>query len=334
MEDKILLAHGSGGKLSHDLVEKHFLPLLKNKLLERLDDAAVFEAEGRLAFTTDSYVVSPIFFPGGDIGRLAVCGTVNDLSMSGAVPLYLSLALVIEEGLPLEDLNRVMTSVKRAAEEAGVQIVTGDTKVVDRGSADKIFINTAGVGLVPEGVKISGANARPGDKVILSGNIGEHGMAVLSKREGLQFAAPIESDCAPLNRLVAAMLKEAPDIRCLRDPTRGGLASTLNELAGQSGVGIRIEEAGIPVPEAVRAAGELLGIDPLYTANEGKLVAAVPAAKADRVLAEMRRNHYGENAAIIGEVVAEHPGRVVMTTRLGASRIVDMLVGELLPRIC
>ncbi|MFC1958185.1 hydrogenase expression/formation protein HypE [Chloroflexota bacterium] len=334
MEDKILLAHGSGGKLSHDLIEKNFIPLFKNALLDKLDDAAVFELNGQLAFTTDSYVVSPIFFPGGDIGRLAVCGTVNDLSMSGARPLYLSIALVIEEGFPLADLKKVMTSVGSTAEEAGVKIVTGDTKVVNRGGADKLFINTAGIGIIPQGVDISGSKASPGDKVILSGTIGDHGIAVMTQREGLQFSVPVETDCAPLNGLVAEMLEASSRIRCLRDPTRGGLSSTLNELAKQSGVGIRIEEGEIPVQDAVRAACELLGFDPLYVANEGKLVAVVPETDAEKVLAKMRHNQNGTQAAIIGEVIAEHPGRVVMTTRLGASRIVDMLVGELLPRIC
>jgi hydrogenase expression/formation protein HypE len=334
MEDKILLAHGSGGQLSHDLVEKNFVPLLKNPLLDKLDDSAVFELSGRLAFTTDSYVVSPIFFPGGDIGKLAVCGTVNDLAMNGATPLYLSLSLVIEEGLPLADLKKVMTSVRKAANEAGVKVVTGDTKVVNQGSADKLFINTAGIGAVPSGVDVSGSKAKPGDKIILSGTIGDHGIAIMSQREGLQFTAPIESDCAPLHKLVSGMLESSNHIHCLRDPTRGGLASTLNELARQSGVGIRIEEDRIPVREAVRAACELLGYDPLYVANEGKLVAVVPKADVEKVLANMRRNQYGTQSAIIGEVIAEHPNRVVMTTRLGASRIVDMLVGELLPRIC
>ncbi|MFC2044309.1 hydrogenase expression/formation protein HypE [Chloroflexota bacterium] len=334
MEDKILLAHGSGGKLSHDLVEKHFVPLLKNPLLDKLDDSAVFDLSGRLAFTTDSYVVSPIFFPGGDIGKLAVCGTVNDLAMSGAIPLYLSISLVIEEGLLLTELQKVMTSVKRAAEEAEVKIVTGDTKVVNRGSADKLFINTTGIGLIPPGVDISGSKAEPGDKIILSGTIGDHGIAVMSQREGLEFSVPIESDCAPLHKLVAEMLETSNRIHCLRDPTRGGLASTLNEFTEQSGVGIRIAEERIPVLEAVRAACELLGFDPLYVANEGKLVAVVPRAKAERVLAKMSHNQYGIQSTIIGEVVAEHPGRVVMTTLLGASRIVDTLVGELLPRIC
>jgi hydrogenase expression/formation protein HypE len=333
MEDKILLAHGSGGKLMHDLIES-FMPDLTNPILEKMDDSAVFEVSGKLAFTTDSYTVNPIFFPGGDIGRLAVCGTVNDLAMSGARPLYLSLAFIIEEGLPVSDLRKIVASIKKAAGEAGVKIVTGDTKVVNQGSADKLFINTAGVGIVPEGIDISAANARPGDKIIISGNIGDHGIAVLSKREGLNFQVPVPSDCAPLNKLVADMLAASANIHCLRDPTRGGLATTLNDFAGQSEVGIRIEEDKIPVDRAVLAACELLGLDPLHIANEGKLAAVVAREDADAILANMKQNKYGKNAVIIGEVVAEHPGRVVMKTSLGASRIVDMPVGELLPRIC
>jgi hydrogenase expression/formation protein HypE len=333
IEDKILLAHGSGGKLMHDLIES-FMPDLTNPILEKMDDSAVFEVSGKLAFTTDSYTVNPIFFPGGDIGRLAVCGTVNDLSMSGSRPLYLSLAFIIEEGLPVSDLRKIVASIKKAAGEAGVKIVTGDTKVVNQGSADKLFINTAGVGIVPEGIDISAANARPGDKIIISGNIGDHGIAVLSKREGLNFQVPVPSDCAPLNKLVADMLAASANIHCLRDPTRGGLATTLNDFAGQSKVGIRIEEDKIPVDRAVLAACELLGLDPLHIANEGKLAAVVAREDADAILANMKQNKYGKNAVIIGEVVAEHPGRVVMKTSLGASRIVDMPVGELLPRIC
>ncbi len=336
MEDRILLAHGSGGKLSHDLIEKSFVSIFSNPLLDKLDDSAVFEFSGRqrLAFTTDSYVVSPIFFPGGDIGKLAVCGTVNDLSMSGALPLYLSLSFIIEEGLLITDLEKIVNSVHQAADEAGVKIVTGDTKVVDQGSADKLFINTSGVGVVPSGVNISGANAKPGDKVIVSGNLGDHGIAIISQREGLKFQIPVPSDCRPLNRLVAEMMETSAELHCLRDPTRGGLATTLNEFAQQSQVGINIDEANIPVNKAVLSACELLGFDPLYVANEGKLVAVVAPADADKVLDKMRRNHYGREAEIIGEVAREHPGRVVMRTRLGASRIVDMPVGELLPRIC
>jgi hydrogenase expression/formation protein HypE len=334
LEDKILLAHGSGGKLSHDLVKQNFVPLFDNTFLNKLDDSAVFELKGRLAFTTDSYVVNPIFFPGGDIGKLAVCGTVNDLAMMGAVPKYLSIALVIEEGLAMSDLKRIMESIKEAAQESGVMIVTGDTKVVNKGSADKLFINSAGVGIVPSGVDISGSNAKVGDKIILSGSIGDHGIAVISQREGLQFSSSVKSDCAPLNKLVAEMLDTGVEIHCMRDPTRGGLASTLNEFASSSNVGIRIEEKDILIREGVQAACELLGFDPLYVANEGKLVAVVSAGAAQKLVKAMRRNKYGKEAAIIGEVVAEHPGRVVMKTRMGASRIVDMLVGEQLPRIC
>ena len=334
MKDKILLAHGSGGKLAHELVEKGFVKAFNNPFLAKFDDSAVMDFNGRLAFTTDSYVVSPIFFPGGDIGKLAVCGTVNDLAMSGAKPLYLSLSFIIEEGLPQDELNKIVDSVQKVAREAGVEIVTGDTKVVNRGSADKLFINTAGIGIIPEGVDISGSRASPGDIVILSGTIGDHGIAVLSQREGLSFSTQLESDCAPLGSLVAEMLAASSDIRCLRDPTRGGLATTLNELAKQSKASIRIEEEKISVREEVLAACEMLGFDPLYVANEGKLVAIVPAKDADKVLKAMRQNCYGIDAAIIGEVRAEHPGRVVMKTCLGASRIVDMLVGDLLPRIC
>lgn len=334
MEDKVLLAHGSGGKLSHDLIEKCIIPQLSNPILDRLEDSAVVEVKGRLAFTTDSFIVTPLFFPGGNIGKLAVCGTVNDLAMSGAVPLYLSLALIIEEGFPFAELKKLMDSVYRAADEAQVKIITGDTKVVNRGSADKLFINTAGIGAVPEGVDISAANAKPGDKIIVSGNIGDHGIAVLSKREGLEFGITVESDCAPLNRMVAEMLEISHNIHCLRDPTRGGIATTLNDFAEQSDIGIRIEEDKVPVHKAVAAACELLGLDPLYIANEGKLVCAVAPQDADRVLYRIKQNKYGADAAIIGEVVKEHPGQVVMKTPLGASRIVDMSVGELLPRIC
>jgi hydrogenase expression/formation protein HypE len=334
MEDRILLAHGSGGKLGHDLIEKNFVPALGNPMLNKLDDSAVFELCGRLAFTTDSYTVSPIFFPGGDIGKLAICGTVNDLAMSGATPLYLSLAFIIEEGLPVTELEKIVNSIYQAADEAGVKIVTGDTKVVNQGTADKLFINTSGIGIVPPGVDISGANAKPGDKVILNGNLGDHGIAVLSKRQGFEFNVPIESDCAPLNRLVSEILSTSVNLHCLRDPTRGGLATTLNELAMQSNVGIKIDETSLPVNEAVQAACELLGFDPLYVANEGKLVAIVAPSDADKVLDRMRQNQYGTKASIIGEVVSEHPGKVIMKTSLGSSRIIDMLVGELLPRIC
>ena len=334
MSDNVLLAHGSGGKLSHDLIEKKLLPPLANPMLNRLDDSAIFEFRGHLAFTTDSYVVNPIFFPGGDIGKLAICGTVNDLSMSGAKPLYLSLSLILEEGFSLSELDRIVRSIKAATEEAEVRIITGDTKVVNQGQADKLFINTSGIGVIPLGIDISGANARAGDKIILSGTIGDHGIAVMCQREGLKFSTPVQSDCAPLNKLVAQMLKSSPRIHCLRDPTRGGLATVLNEFAQQSNVGIVLEEDKIPIKESVRAVCELLGFDPLYLANEGKLVAMAEPADAGKILAEMRQNIYGRDAAIIGEVSNAHPGRVIMKTKLGPSRVVDMLSGELLPRIC
>jgi len=328
------MAHGSGGRLAHELVEKGFVSALSNPILDRLDDSAVFDLWGKVAFTTDSYVVNPIFFPGGDIGRLAVCGTVNDLAMMGARPLYLSLALIIEEGLPREDLARVVESVQAAAAEAGVEIVTGDTKVVNRGGADGLFVNTAGVGVIPEGIDISGSGAQPGDKVIVSGTIGDHGITVLSQREGLSFSTTLQSDCAPLNGLVAEMLEVSRQVHALRDPTRGGLATTLNEIASQSQVSIRIDEVAVPASEEVLGACEMLGLDPLYVANEGKLVVAVAARDAEAVVERMRLHTYGRDAAVIGEVRQENPGRVVMRTRLGASRIVDMLVGDTLPRIC
>jgi hydrogenase expression/formation protein HypE len=333
-QDRILLAHGSGGRMAHELISKSFIRKLSNPLLARMDDSAVVSFNGKLAFTTDSYVVSPIFFPGGDIGKLAVCGTVNDLAMSGAKPLYLSLAFIIEEGLLFKDLKKVVVSIKAAAHEASVQIVTGDTKVVHHGSADKLFINTSGIGIIHDRVKISGSNARPGDVVILSGTIGDHGVAVLSKREGLSFSTKLKSDCAPLGGLVADMLEASRDINCMRDPTRGGLATTLNEIAQQSSVGIRIDEEAIPVREEVLGACEMLGLDPLYIANEGKLIAIVPQTEAKSVLKAMKKHPYGKEAAIIGEVTKEKPGRVVMNTRIGSSRIVDMLTGDPLPRIC
>jgi hydrogenase expression/formation protein HypE len=334
MDERVLLAHGSGGKLSRELIARKVLPQIANPILAVLDDAAVFDISGRAAFTTDSYVVSPLFFPGGDIGKLAVCGTVNDLSMVGARPLYISLALIIEEGFPVADLEKVMNSVARTAQEAGVQVVTGDTKVVNRGMADKLFINTSGLGLVPIGVNISGANGRPGDKVILSGPLGQHGIAVMAQREGLRFQVPVASDCAPLNKLVSAMMEAPGALRSLRDPTRGGLATSLVELAQQSRTGITIYQDRIPADPAVMAASEILGLDPLYLANEGKLVAIVNPEAAEAVLARMKENPLGRESAIIGEVTAADQGRVIMKTSFGASRIIEMLSGELLPRIC
>jgi hydrogenase expression/formation protein HypE len=333
--DRILLAHGSGGESSHELIASLFVRVFDNPLLHPLDDSATIPLEGlRLAFTTDSYVVTPIFFPGGDIGKLAVCGTVNDLSTSGARPLFLSSGFIIEEGFLLSDLKKIVSSMQKTASEAGVKIATGDTKVVNRGGADGIFINTAGIGLIPPGVMISGANARPGDQVLLSGTIGDHGVAILSAREGLQFSTALESDCAPLNDLVAKMVSASPEIRCLRDPTRGGLSSTLNELARQSGVGIWVEESRIPVQEEVRGACELLGFEPWNLANEGKLVAIVAAGGAEAVLGAMQAHPLGRNAVRIGEVREDPPGKVLLRTPLGSTRILDMMVGEPLPRIC
>ncbi len=335
VHDTVLLGHGSGGKLSAALLQQIFLPAFHNPLLARLEDQAVLSIEsGRLAFTTDSFVVKPLFFPGGDIGSLAVHGTVNDLAMGGAQPLALSAAFILEEGFPMADLRRVVDSMARAAENVGVPIVTGDTKVVERGSGDGVFINTTGLGMVAAGVELSAANARPGDAVILSGSLGDHGITILTQRQGLELEGAVESDSAPLHTLVAAILAAAGDVRVMRDPTRGGLASTLNEIAVQSHAGIAIREAALPIHDGVRGACEVLGLDPLYVANEGKLVAIVPAASAEPVLAAMRRHPLGAEAAIIGEVVARHPGLVTMHTPFGTTRIVDMLPGDQLPRIC
>jgi hydrogenase expression/formation protein HypE len=337
---QIVLGHGSGGKLTADLIDKIFLPAFRNPVLDKLDDQAVVTIDGtRLAFTTDSFVVTPIFFPGGDIGRLAVHGTVNDLAMSGAQPLYLSAAFILEEGLPVDDLRRVVESMRAAAEQAGVQFVTGDTKVVDRGKGDQIFITTTGIGVIQNGINISADRARPGDAILLSGYIGDHGMAIMSQREGLEFEGAIESDCASLNGLVAAMLATpsafgADFIHCLRDPTRGGAATTLNEIAKRASVGMLLREQSIPVRESVKGACEVLGLDPLYVANEGKLLAIVRPEMAEAVLRQMQQHPLGQDAAIIGEVVADHPGMVLMKTEIGGTRVLDVMFGEQLPRIC
>jgi hydrogenase expression/formation protein HypE len=333
MDDRILLAHGSGGKVSHRLIDELFMKAFTDPVLNRQDDAAVVPGGARLAFTTDSYVVKPIFFPGGDIGKLAVCGTVNDLAMSGAEPKYISAAFIIEEGLPFADLRRIVESMAAAADEAGVAIVTGDTKVVERGGADQIFINTAGIGIVTEGLEISASNIEPGDAVILSGTIGDHGVAIMSTREGLSFKTEIKSDCAPLNGLVAALIDSGAGVKALRDPTRGGLAGTLNEFAAQSDVTIRIDETKVPVAPQVNGACEMLGLDPYQVANEGKLVAVVAAADADKALQALRSVGYGRDAAIIGQAEAGAK-RVFVSTVIGTTRILDMLVGEQLPRIC
>ncbi|MEO8379247.1 MAG: hydrogenase expression/formation protein HypE [Acidobacteriota bacterium] len=333
--EQIVLGHGSGGKLTAELVEQMFLPAFRNEVLARMEDQAVLTIGGaRLAFTTDAFVVTPIFFPGGDIGKLAVHGTVNDLAMSGARPLYLAASFILEEGLPMEDLARVVESMRVAASESGVQLVAGDTKVVDRGKADRLFITTTGIGVLDDDVHISASAARPGDAILLSGTVGDHGMAVLSQREGLEFESAIESDTAPLHGLVAAMLDVSKEIHCMRDPTRGGLATTLNELAGQSNVGMVIEETSIAVTEGVQGACEILGLDPLYVANEGKLVAIVAAEAAEAVVRAMHAHPLGAQARIIGRVVSEHPRMVLMNTRIGGTRVVDVLFGEQLPRIC
>ncbi len=333
--ETIQLAHGSGGRRMAELVEKLFLPAFRNPYLEQLNDGAILPIAGtRLTFTTDSFVVRPLFFPGGNIGDLAVHGTVNDLAMSGARPLYLSSGYILEEGFPMSDLQRIVDSMGQACRDAGVLLVTGDTKVVDRGHGDGVYINTAGIGIVPDGVDIRADRARPGDVVIVSGAIGVHGVAILSVREGLDFDANLESDSAPLHGLVADMLSVTRNIHCLRDPTRGGLASTLHEIAQASGVGIAIEESRIPLWPQVEAACEMLGLDPLYIANEGKLVAIVPPDVADAVLAAMRAHPYGGEAAVIGRVVEDHAGVVVMRTVVGGRRVVDLPAGELLPRIC
>ncbi|MBA4062765.1 MAG: hydrogenase expression/formation protein HypE [Isosphaera sp.] len=329
--DRVLLGHGGGGRLSAELLKAVFLPPSG----DALEDQATLPAPGsRIAFTTDSFVVRPLFFPGGDIGRLAVNGTVNDLAVGGAVPRWLSAAFILEEGLPLADLRRVVGSVRAACAAAGVALVTGDTKVVDRGKCDGLFVTTAGIGLVPDGVSLSIANARPGDRVVVSGTIGDHGVAVMSVREGLDFETALESDTAPLHDLTRTMLAACPSIRCMRDPTRGGLASALNELAAASRVGVKLTESAVPVRPEVRAACELLGLDPLYVACEGRLVAVVPPDDADRLVAAMRGHPLGRGAAVVGEVVADHPGTVTLRTPLGGERVVPLLAGDQLPRIC
>jgi hydrogenase expression/formation protein HypE len=331
----IIMGHGGGGKLSAELVQHLFLPAFNNQPLGQLADSAIVTMSGaRLAFSTDSFVVQPLFFPGGNIGSLAINGTVNDLAMSGAVPMFLSCGFILEEGMPLDQLGEIVTTMGAAATAANVALVTGDTKVVDRGHGDGVYINTSGIGLIPEGVHIAPNLAQPGDVVIVSGEIGLHGIAVMSVREGLIFDTIVTSDCAPLHDLVSAMLSVARDIHVLRDPTRGGVASSLNEIASASGVGIELDERNIPVPDGVAAACELLGLDPLYVANEGKLLAILPAHSADAILQTMHSHPLGAKATIIGRVVHEHPGKLVARTGLGARRIVDMQIGEQLPRIC
>jgi len=333
--DTIQLAHGAGGKLSSELIEKIFLPRFGNKTLDKLEDQAILEIPAnRIAFTTDSFVVDPIFFPGGNIGDLAINGTINDVAMSGSKPLYLSVGFILEEGLSLEILHKIVLSMEFAAKHAGVQIVTGDTKVVNKGSCDKIFINTSGIGIVPDGVNISAANIQPGDKIIISGTVADHGIAVMTTREDLSFKSQVQSDTVALNGLVDDMLNVSKNIHAMRDPTRGGVATTLNEFARQSNVGIQLYTDTVPVKPEVNGACEVLGIDPLYVANEGKLIAVVPSNIADKMLSVMQKNEHGKYAKIIGEITDKNLNIVVQETGLGANRIVDMPIGEQLPRIC
>jgi hydrogenase expression/formation protein HypE len=339
--DHVLLGHGSGGQLTADLIQRLFVPGFANDVLGALEDQATVSLGAgngvkspRVAFTTDSFVVRPLFFPGGDIGRLAVHGTVNDLAVGGARPLFLSAAFILEEGLPLADLRRIVASMRAACREAGVALVTGDTKVVDRGKGDGVFITTSGIGLVPEGRSLSVHAARPGDRVLVSGTLGDHGIAIMSVREGLEFETVLESDSAPLNGLTEAVLEACPRTRCMRDPTRGGLSSALNELAAASNVGVELDEAAVPLRPEVRGACEMLGLDPLYVANEGKLIAVVPPEDAGRALEAMRAHPLGKDAALVGTVVDDHPGLVILRSRVGGERVVTLLAGEQLPRIC
>jgi hydrogenase expression/formation protein HypE len=340
--EHVLLGHGSGGQLTADLLQRLFLPAFNNPVLAALEDQAIVGLDGdhngikgpRIAFTTDSFVVRPIFFPGGDIGRLAVHGTVNDLAVGGARPLFLSAAFILEEGLALADLKRIVASMQAACQEAGVVLVTGDTKVVDRGKGDQVFITTSGIGIVPDGVSLSIRAARPGDRILVSGTIGDHGIAIMSVREGIEFETVLESDSASLADLTRVMLHACPSIRCMRDPTRGGVSSVLNELADAARVGVELREASIPLRAEVRGACEMLGLDPLYVANEGKLIAVVPPGEAEQLLEVMRQHPLGRNAAIIGEVAERHPGMVTMHSVVGGERVVTLLAGEQLPRIC
>lgn len=340
MDETVLLGHGSGGTMMKRIIDEVFFEAYADEELLEGNDAASLPAPAvgeRIAYSTDSFVVTPHFFPGGDIGRLAVCGTVNDVATSGAVPKYLSCGFILEEGFPVADLKRICKSMAEMAKEAGVHIVTGDTKVVNRGHGDGVFINTSGIGLIPEGVSLSGAFCKPGDKILVTGTMGDHGITIMSCREELSFSADIQTDAAPLNHLIAEVIAAAPDTRCFRDPTRGGLASTLNELAAQSGVDFIVEEGAVPVKDAVLGACEMLGYDVYQVANEGKMVCVVPDEQAEAALAAMRANKYGTDAAIIGEVVEtpeERDPRVSIRTGFGALRIMDMLVGEQLPRIC
>lgn len=335
--DKILLGHGSGGKLSHNLIEQVFVKHFNNSILDAQTDAAVLDTQGKsISFTTDSYVVDPIFFPGGNIGKLAVCGTVNDLAVSGAKPLYLSSSFIIEEGFPIEDLGKIVETMAAEAKKAGVKIVTGDTKVVDRGKCDKVFINTAGIGVIEDDKKHIGGGSQiaVGDKIIVNGTIGDHGMAIMSARNDLNISSPIQSDCACLNGLIESALKVSDKVKFIRDATRGGLATVVSELVDKKEFGINIDEAAVPLFDSVRGMCELLGFDPFYVANEGKFVMIVSPDDAEKVVAEMQKHEFGEKSAIIGEITEEHIGKSIVKTGIGGKRILDMMSGEQLPRIC
>ncbi len=335
MHDKILLAHGNGGRYSHKLVKELFQRYLGNEYLDQMNDAAVFSVPGdKLAFTTDSFVVSPLVFPGGDIGKLAVCGTVNDLAVSGARPLYLSAGFIIEEGFPMEKLEKIVASMANTAREAGVQIITGDTKVVPRGHVDGLFINTSGIGVLLPGVDVAGSHARAGDLVVINGTIGDHGMAIMAARSELGIIADLKSDSAPLNNLIIELLEVVPEVRVLRDPTRGGVATTLNEIARQSEVGIALEEYALPVNDSVKSTCDMLGLDPLYLANEGKFLAVIPRNDIGKALSVFKKHPQGREAAVLGEIVETPPGKVYLKTTIGGKRMVDMLVADQLPRIC
>jgi len=338
--EQIMMGHGSGGQMTHDLIQRIFMPHLKSSPLQagndfaRLNLLAEAGLQGSLAVSTDAHIVTPLFFPGGDIGRLAVCGTVNDVSMSGAAPMFLTASFILEEGLPVDTLEKVVASMHTAAAEAGIVFVAGDTKVAEKGKADGLFVTTTGIGWLPPGLRIGGEQAQPDDVILISGAIGDHGIAVLGARGELGFESDIQSDVAPLNGLIQDVLAAAPNVHVLRDPTRGGLATALNEIAGQSKAGILLDEAAIPVQPAVQAACEMLGFDPLYVANEGKVIVIVPESEASAALAAMQRHPYGANAAQIGRILAEPPGRVLVRTLIGGTRILDVLAGEMLPRIC
>ena len=339
IDEKIRLAHGSGGKLTHQLIQEIIVKNLTNPILKQLEDSAVFSPEvchknEKIAFTTDSYVIDPVFFPGGDIGKLAVCGTVNDLAMSGAVPKYLSLSLIIEEGLSFKDFKKIIASIKKTVQEAKVKIIAGDTKVVEKGSADKIFINTSGIGFVPRGIKISSASARPGDVVIINGSIGDHGMAIMAQRQELGLRTRLNSDCSPLNSLTGSILKASKKVHTMRDLTRGGLATVLNEIASASKTAIELDQASIPVKDKVKAVCQILGFDPLYVANEGKMVVIVPRTEAGKILRAMKKNKYGKRSCVIGILKKTPQSTVLLKTVTGGRRIVDMLTGGQLPRIC